>query len=170
MSILSVLPQLILIIVSGGYLYKDLCFALFSQTFLFVTFNKVTIIFNPKVCTAQYYIWYFTLLPIILAHNQLFLVQAKQKTLILIFVAWFIAEIHWNYPSYLLEHQGENSFFYLWIACIIFFLTNIFLYKKLIENQILRPFVLMKDILARLQRVQQQQLDNKNSKKKTKHH
>jgi hypothetical protein len=65
------------------------------------------------------------------------------------FVIWFIAEIHWNYPSHLIQAEGENAFFYIWIACIIFFLTNIWFYKTLLENQILRPFILLKDILAR---------------------
>ncbi len=42
---------------------------------------------------------------------------------------WFASEIHWNYPSYLLEHEGENAFLYLWGACLLFFFVNIWIYK-----------------------------------------
>ena len=56
-SVLSFVPQLVLLIVLGAWFYRDPPFCLFVQTIAFVAFNKV--------CTSQYFIWYITFLPLV---------------------------------------------------------------------------------------------------------
>ena len=60
LNIITFLPQLILLIFISYRFNKihDINFAMFCQTLVFVTFNKVV--------TAQYFLWYFSLLPLIL--------------------------------------------------------------------------------------------------------
>ena len=56
LSILSFLPQVLLIISTSWAFRRYLPFSIFYLTWMFVTFNKV--------CTGQYFIWYISLLPI----------------------------------------------------------------------------------------------------------
>ena len=62
-GILTFLPQMTLILVSGFALYFDLFVAMFVQVYCFVAFNKVM--------TAQYYMWFMSFYPLILANNRL---------------------------------------------------------------------------------------------------
>ena len=57
-KIMGALPQLTSVIAIGAKYAADLPFCLFLQTLAFVTFNKVV--------TAQYFVWYFCLLPLVL--------------------------------------------------------------------------------------------------------
>ena len=68
-SILTFVPQFVLLIISGIKFYKDLPFCIFIQTFIFVTFNKVV--------TAQYFIWFIPMIPIIFENNLLFTEKKK---------------------------------------------------------------------------------------------
>ena len=83
-----------------------------AVTFVFVIFNKV--------CTAQYFIWYITLLPISLPYID---IQFKQGLTLII--PWILSELHWLYWGYRLEMLGENVFLQLWIASLIFFTANL---------------------------------------------
>eukprot|EP00825_Cyclidium_porcatum_P012259 TRINITY_DN16396_c0_g1_i1.p2 TRINITY_DN16396_c0_g1~~TRINITY_DN16396_c0_g1_i1.p2 ORF type:complete len:192 (+),score=18.08 TRINITY_DN16396_c0_g1_i1:558-1133(+) len=133
-SILTFLPQVVLVFVVGLKLYQDLPFCLFLQTFLFVIFNKV--------CTAQYFIWYMCYLPFIIANSQLY--KNKQWSKLFTMVGlWFGSEMFWNSQSIELEINGYNRFFYLWIASILFFLVNTFIVLRLIWNQKLQEFQLV---------------------------
>ena len=60
LNLITFLPQVILLVVVSLKFNKihDINFAMFCQTLIFVTFNKVV--------TAQYFLWYFSLLPLIL--------------------------------------------------------------------------------------------------------
>ena len=62
LNLVTFLPQLILLLVITAKFNRihDVIFAMFCQTLVFVTFNKVV--------TAQYFLWYFSLLPLVLPH------------------------------------------------------------------------------------------------------
>jgi phosphatidylinositol glycan class M len=60
LNLLTFLPQILLLLLLS-YKFSNIYevnFCLFCQTLVFVTFNKVV--------TAQYFLWYFSLLPLIL--------------------------------------------------------------------------------------------------------
>ncbi|TYG96834.1 hypothetical protein ES288_A11G384900v1 [Gossypium darwinii] len=76
---LEFILQLVLIF----YLAKDPVFCFFVQTVAFVAFNKVI--------TAQYFVWFFCLLPLILPWSNM---KLKWKGLCCIFL-WMGAQTHW---------------------------------------------------------------------------
>ncbi|KAI9021412.1 PIG-M-domain-containing protein [Phycomyces nitens] len=78
LSVLTFLPQMSLVAAVGVAFAKDVFFACFLQTFIFVTFNKV--------CTSQYFMWYICLIPLILPSTSLSL-RWKGLGLILAWVA-----------------------------------------------------------------------------------
>ncbi|XP_028392451.1 GPI mannosyltransferase 1-like isoform X2 [Dendronephthya gigantea] len=78
-SLLAFLPQLVLVLVFAVKYYKDLPFCCFVQTFAFVIFNKV--------CTSQYFLWYLSLLPLILPQVQIDLTKGFKMLF-----AWFASQ------------------------------------------------------------------------------
>ena len=89
------------------------------QTFIFVVFNKVI--------TAQYFLWYMCLLPLVAADMRITVKQAA-----LMVGVWLGTEVHWLYWGYRLEFLGENVFLELWFAGALFFLGNCWIVGKLL--------------------------------------
>ncbi|KAJ7560044.1 hypothetical protein O6H91_04G111500 [Diphasiastrum complanatum] len=113
--LVAFIPQMFMQVVLAAYFFKDIPFCLFLQTVGFVAFNKVI--------TAQYFVWFFCLLPLILPSISL---KFKWKGA-LCMALWSGAQLHWLAWAYLLEFQGKNVFFQLWLASIIFFAANMFI-------------------------------------------
>jgi phosphatidylinositol glycan class M len=88
---------------------------------IFVTFNKVV--------TAQYFLWYISLLPLSIPN-----IMLSRKRICFLIGAWFASELHWNFWSGVLEVGGTNCFYMLWIATIVFFFTNISIIVQLISS------------------------------------
>ncbi|KAK4393962.1 GPI mannosyltransferase 1 [Sesamum angolense] len=90
-KLISFLPQFIvqLVLISGFAL--DLPFCLFLQTLAFVAFNKVI--------TAQYFVWFFCLLPLILPWSNMKLVWKGLACIIL----WIGAQTNWDLAEGLAE-------------------------------------------------------------------
>ena len=76
LNVLTFLPQVVLLLLLT-YKYSSIYevnFCIFCQTLVSVTFNKVRLLFTMydkrcqtlKVVTAQYFLWYLSLLPLIL--------------------------------------------------------------------------------------------------------
>jgi len=115
---LAFLPQLILLACftirySRGQLYLPLC--LFLQTLTFVTLNKV--------CTVQYFAWYFSILPIVMSLSS----WPSSFWMLLLICSWLCSQMVWLYYAYLLEFLGLNMFVNVWFAGIAFFGANVFL-------------------------------------------
>ncbi|XP_076803000.1 GPI alpha-1,4-mannosyltransferase I, catalytic subunit-like [Clavelina lepadiformis] len=107
--------------------YNDIPFCFFLLTYVFVMFNKI--------CTSQYFLWYLSLLPLLvdgLSHLPL-------KKLALPVVAWFSMQGIWLLFAGLLEFNGINTFFPLWMSGIMFYIANGFNILWLIKNYRQQP-------------------------------
>ncbi|XP_015605673.1 GPI mannosyltransferase 1 [Cephus cinctus] len=113
-KILTFLPQLVLLVIlSVRYSTKfSLPFAMFTQALVMVTYNPVM--------TSQYFFWFLSLLPICLTN----LCLSKCRSIFLLGI-WLIAQGLWLFAAYLLEFKGLNSFLYIWIAGLLFFMANV---------------------------------------------
>jgi phosphatidylinositol glycan class M len=118
----SALATLSVVLVLGFLLSRDMTFALFAQTLAFVTFNKV--------CTAQYFVWWFMLLPLILPS---LMRSYRKKHLIFSFSLWIIAQLHWLVWAYSLEFKGMQVYRILWTASLAFFGANIWFLVNIID-------------------------------------
>lgn len=99
---------------------KTLPFALFSQAIVLVSFNSVM--------TSQYFIWFLSLLPLVV-HN-FKLIPAKALILAMI---WVAAQMAWLFYAYLLEFKCREVFILIWLKGIVFFCSNIFVLGQLIK-------------------------------------
>ncbi|KAH6806354.1 mannosyltransferase family protein [Perilla frutescens var. frutescens] len=90
-KLISFLPQFTVQLILVSRFALDLSFCLFLLTVAFVAFNKVI--------TAQYFMWFFCLLPIILPWSNM---KIKWRGLACISV-WIGAQTHWLMWGYLLE-------------------------------------------------------------------
>ena len=119
-GLLAFIPQWGLIIYIS-FSRLPLYTSLFISTFIFVIFNKV--------CTAQYFFWYITLLPICIPGIHMSRTQAASLV-----VPWILGYVHWLYWGYRLEYLGENVFLQLWLASVVFFMFNTRILVKIIES------------------------------------
>ncbi|CCJ31145.1 unnamed protein product, partial [Pneumocystis jirovecii] len=96
-SFVSFIPQVLLstCLIPIALAKKNLSGSIFSQTFAFVTFNKV--------CTSQYFMWYIVLLPILLPSLDLFLG-------LIMLILWVFGQAIWLFFAYRLEFLGINEF------------------------------------------------------------
>ena len=124
LSLVTFLPQMILILTVTIFLYRDINLCLIVLTMIFVHFNKVI--------TAQYFIWYLSLIPLIIHRNLLFNVKKLKATIM--FIIWFFFELIWNTYSHLLEYEGKNYFMTMWIVNVCFFLISCLFVFEIIVN------------------------------------
>jgi phosphatidylinositol glycan class M len=121
-SLISFVPQMLLIVIASFKFAKiDLPFTWFILTMIFVTFNKVV--------TAQYFLWYISMLPLIVPRLSL-----SRTRICFLIGAWFASELHWNFWSGYFEVGGNHGFYMLWISTIIFFFTNISIIVQIISG------------------------------------
>ncbi|KAK9944261.1 hypothetical protein M0R45_009835 [Rubus argutus] len=126
-KLISFLPQLIVQLVLILSFAQDLPFCCFVQTVAFVAFNKVM--------TAQYFVWFFCLLPLSLAWSNM---KLKWKGLSCI-ALWVGGQLHWLWWGYMLEFKGRNVFLQLWVAGIIFLFANTYVLVSLINHHRFSP-------------------------------
>ncbi|KAH7649082.1 hypothetical protein FG379_003647 [Cryptosporidium bovis] len=111
------IPQMFLVVLSGISLVKDgeCIMAIFCQTVIFVAFNKV--------CTSQYFLWWFILLPLALRvylTNNLAqideskgIIHSASTSLVPISISlgvWIVTKISWLYFAYNIEMLGQPYF------------------------------------------------------------
>ncbi|XP_028804706.1 GPI mannosyltransferase 1 isoform X2 [Neltuma alba] len=121
-KLISFLPQFVVQLVLIFSIAQDLPFCLFVQTVAFVAFNKVI--------TAQYFVWFFCLLPLILPWSKMKLKWQGFSCILL----WIGAQTHWLLWGYLLEFKGKNVFLQLWAAGLLFLAANTFVLVMIIRH------------------------------------
>lgn len=102
---------------------SDLCFLTYS---------------GAQVCTAQYFAWYLSLLPLALPSLNvgqhrvrpmwgfgILASSSSQGRLLVASGCWLAAQLHWLAWAYALEFRGREVFLQLWAASILFFGANV---------------------------------------------
>lgn len=126
-KLVSFLPQFTVQMVLMFTFALDLPFCFLVQTVAFVAFNKVI--------TAQYFVWFFCLIPVVLPWS---LMKMKWEGLSCILV-WMGTQLHWLMWGYLLEFKGKNVFLPLWIASLLFLAANSFVLIAIIHRHRYSP-------------------------------
>ncbi|KAI3702082.1 hypothetical protein L6452_27734 [Arctium lappa] len=126
-KLISFLPQLTVQLVLIFRFAQDLPFCFFVQTVAFVAFNKVI--------TAQYFVWFFCLLPLILPWSKM---KLKWEGILCI-LFWMGAQTHWLFWGYMLEFKGKQVFLQLWAASLLFFAANTYVMITIILRHTYSP-------------------------------
>ncbi|KAK4562098.1 hypothetical protein RGQ29_004817 [Quercus rubra] len=126
-KLISFLPQFVVQFILVLSFAQDLPFCWFLQTVAFVAFNKVI--------TAQYFVWFFCILPLVLPWSQM---KLRWKGLSCILV-WMGAQLHWLMWGYMLEFRGKNVFLQLWMASIFFLAANTYVLTAVIQHHRCSP-------------------------------
>ncbi|PKA48854.1 GPI mannosyltransferase 1 [Apostasia shenzhenica] len=121
-KLISFLPQLIVQLALVLHFSADLPFCLFLQTVAFVSFNKVI--------TAQYFVWFFCLLPLIIPWSSM---RLRWNGLLCISL-WMGSQMHWLMWAYFLEFKGRNVFVQLWLASLVFLAANTSVLLMIIQH------------------------------------
>ncbi|KAL3146110.1 hypothetical protein ABBQ38_015459 [Trebouxia sp. C0009 RCD-2024] len=104
---------------------QQLPLCMMLQTMAFVAFNKV--------CTAQYFVWWLTLLPLVLP-------DVGFTRIIWPSTLWVLSQLHWLLWAYLLEFQGKAVHLQVWCASIFMLAANIHLMNRFIRCTSPVPF------------------------------
>eukprot|EP00934_Nitzschia_sp_Nitz4_P004107 Nitzschia sp. Nitz4//scaffold3_size479765//348396//349829//NITZ4_000145-RA/size479765-processed-gene-1.251-mRNA-1//1//CDS//3329550893//4097//frame0 len=121
MGRLLLLPQVVLLVYTSlGIAPTQLSLALFLQTYLFVTHNKVI--------TAQYFTWYLCLLPLCAVSFRW--TRDLQRSLMLLGVSI----LTWLGSAYCLEMLGLSAHIWVWLASVLYFLANVNLMGALLRS------------------------------------
>jgi phosphatidylinositol glycan class M len=159
-AFLAFAPQLVLMIALSVKFARDLPFCLFCQTLTFVAFNKV--------CTAQYFVWHLSLLPLVMPRSTMSMARGvglavlfflgevhwhhctSRYTLSTVtpfvclrnrFVLLHVWQLHWLYWGWRLEFLGDSVFLGVWAAGLVFFIANIVVLHQIIAHHISVSFV-----------------------------
>ena len=110
-GISAFLPQLALCVYSSCK-YADYPYiAAFFGTFWFVAFNKV--------CTVQYFVWYFTFLPLLAP-----IVVKRAKMLVFLALVWAVSQLVWLQTAYRFEFLKEDNLVHVWYCSLNFVVVN----------------------------------------------
>lgn len=84
---------------------------------------------------AQYFVWFFCLLPLILPWSNMKLKWEGITCSLL----WIGAQTHWLLWGYLLEFKGKNVFIQLWLGSILFLAANTYVLISVIHHHRYSP-------------------------------
>jgi phosphatidylinositol glycan class M len=115
MAILTFVPQWSVIIAAGLTFHYDVFFAIVLQTWAFVAFNKVM--------TAQYFLWYMSLMPFIAINNGI--IHKKPAVGFILYLSQIAYMVFWGFHAFQLEFAGVNYFTRIDLINKGFFVINL---------------------------------------------
>ena len=111
-SLLTFVPQWLLVVVAGITFYFDLFTAMFLQAWFFVMFNKVM--------TAQYYMWYISFVPLILVNNRI-----SKAWFLALNLLWVLGQACWGFFAAKFEFEGEATLEGIQLSNFAFLIINL---------------------------------------------
>jgi len=108
------LVQVVFIILSNVYLYKDINLCILMTTWIYVIFGKEVSLRNIS--------WIFILL--CLNMHTMRNLNEKLKKYLIFFSLYCYILFHWSYNFYSIETFGENKYLSTWIINLFFFILN----------------------------------------------
>ena len=135
----ALIPQLAMVLRFTIAYHDDIPYCVTLITLVFVAFNKV--------CTVQYFVWYFCLLPFVLPASSLTLRKGAG-----LFAAWAGSQGLWLAAAGALEMLGINTFLYVWAAGLLFFGVNIVCMRALMAHHRVAPVLNVDGSMALLLR------------------
>lgn len=81
------------------------------------------------MCTAQYFVWFFSLLPLVMPSIK----WPLPRSLVLSGGAWVLAQLHWLLWAYLLEFKGQAVYLGVWMAGVVFLAANVWLMVEMMK-------------------------------------
>lgn len=85
-----------------------------------------------KVITAQYFLWYVTLLPMVLVNNKL--TNTKKYIGMALTLGFVVFDANWNRASYRFEFAGEHSFKDIQLANYLWFWYTLIALHQVVVN------------------------------------
>ena len=133
LSLLSFVPQFALaLLLCFSQRGQDIFFTLTIQTMAFVTFNKVI--------TVQYFVWYLAILPLVIPSFPPMPLGSRAAHYFMLVVSCWLATLGlWLWGAYRLEFLGENTFGWLWLAGMGFFVANVSVIAAIANYSISTP-------------------------------
>ncbi|XP_054153247.1 GPI mannosyltransferase 1-like [Oppia nitens] len=121
LSYMAFIPQMLSVLLLSFYYClnskhktQDLMFGIFAQTAVFVTLNKVI--------TSQYFLWYFSLLPLSWPY-----IELSAKKWLFMLIVWLLSQAQWLLPAYLYEFEDWQCLQWVWTASCMFVALNLVL-------------------------------------------
>ena len=124
LGLATFIPQWSVIIFAGLAFYHDLFFAMILQTWAFVAFNKVL--------TAQYFLWYLSLLPLVAINNGL--VHKRPWLGATLYLVQLAAMPVWGIFAFDVEFNGVNAFSQVHTCNYLIFIGNLISIGLVIRN------------------------------------
>lgn len=125
-ALLAFVPQFLPLLAVAFKFHRDLPLAIFVQTVIFVAFNKVM--------TVQYFVWYLSLLALIIQQSSMSWMQS-----LALFSGWMTAQSLWLKFAYDLEFLGKNTFYAVWCCSLAFFAAHCMVVMAVLRSHRYEP-------------------------------
>lgn len=83
-----------------------------------------------QVCTAQYFVWWMCLLPLVLPQ----IPWPTPPPLLKAAAVWGLMQLHWLAWAYLLEFKGLPVHLGVWLASLLFLVSNVMVVVQLLRH------------------------------------
>jgi phosphatidylinositol glycan class M len=130
-GLLLLVPAFLILMTSFRYFYRPIL-ACFLTSLIFVTYNKVV--------TAQYYVWFFQFLPLLVQDLFGALTVTQRNATLGLYGVWLFANLVWNHFAYRFETLGHDVFLSFHVVnCVLFMVGVLVVFASIKGAQLSRP-------------------------------